>query len=274
MVAIALAVRGREVEESRYTILKQENLLKKLKERKKEGLSYRFVSDEQVQVLIALDDDSPWLLNHSRKERKCLVWHNVYFGIYGVVPTPCLKHCWKVVITRMWNDDGEESQLDFSAVMKIAEFQENFEWPSKVGMDRRAWTPNLWGAYWYCDTLEQAREIRKVLETDLSSDFIVEIKRGCTEMELMLGDSGEWDVCDPRCEGQKQLEISLDAFIYNEIGPLEQPVMVKRDVILRMMYWAHKHGDMTYLMHMNPGEQLTFEMPRGPVKWKPSRTYR
>lgn len=237
-------------------------------------MSYRFISDDQVQVIIALDDDSPWLIAHNRKERKCLMWHNVYFGIYGVVPTPCLKHCWKVCITRMWDDNGFETQLDFAHVMTIADFQVEFDWPSKVGMDRRDWTPNIWGAYWYCDSLDQARNIKNIVEQALGTDFVVEIKRGCTEMELVLGDSREWDVCDPRCQAQQDMEKELDAFIFNEIGPMDQQTMIKKNVILRFMYWAHKHGDFTYREFMDEGEELTFDMPRGPVKYRKSETYR
>lgn len=202
-----------------------------------------------------------------------MIWHNVYFGMYNVVPTPCLQHCFKVCITQRYHSLTRTDQLTFRDVMEIADFQEEFEWPSKVGMDRRDWTTSIWGAYWYCDSLEQAKEVRQQVQNGLSEDLIVEIKRGCTEMELNLGSTEDWDVYDPRCQAQKDLEGELNEWIYPDVGVPEQYTLIKRDIIIRFMYWAHKHGDMSYRDFMNEGEYLEFEMPGGKRPFKPSTKY-
>lgn len=85
-------------------------------------------------------------------------------------------------------------------VHKIADWQqlelEELGWASKVGMERRSYTFNKWGAYFYCRGLEQARErykiVRNWVDENLGEDIEVYIKRGCTEFEAAIGPSDKW----------------------------------------------------------------------------------
>jgi len=87
-------------------------------------------------------------------------------------------------------------------VHKIAEWQQgelaDLGWASKVGMERRSYTFNKWGAYFYCRGLEQARErykiVREWVDKNLGEEIDVYIKRGCTEFEAAMGPSDKWEI--------------------------------------------------------------------------------
>ena len=96
-------------------------------------------------------------------------------------------------------------------VHKIADWQHgectDLGWATKVGMERRSYTFNMWGAYFYCRGLQQGRErykiVRKWVDENLGEEIDVYLKKGCTEFEYAMGPSDEWEMIP----GQRELEI-------------------------------------------------------------------
>jgi hypothetical protein len=157
--------------------------------------------------------------------------------------------------------DGVVQQLTMEEVLAIEKIQQYLDMPSKCGMDRRAYTPNLWGAYWYFPTLYLAQrrynQIKGVLNS-VNPDINVQIKRSCTEFEIDIGPSDQWDTMD---RPWLEIENVLDEWVYRvDTDPDTQHELIKRKVRIEMMYWAHQHGDFTY-KKFNQGNDLVYRFP-------------
>jgi len=191
-----------------------------------------------------------WLHTKYDLEKSCHVWFTKYFGIFRCVPRKCLNHCYKLCATdRGFDDDRKQvRQLSLSEVMDINEFQERLGLNSKVGMDDRDYTPSLWGAYWYTDSLKAAYELYPAVRAgldDINPDIVLNVKRACTEFELYLGPSNEWDGKDfPWEETEKVLEKWVE-HVPNHMTT-SQHELIQQTIKLRFLHWAHMHGDMTY----------------------------
>ena len=167
-----------------------------------------------------------------------------------------VNHCWKITANSKGKADGVYRQLTFKEVMKIEKLQLWMDTASKCGMDVRDYTPYIWGAYWYFSSKEEAQRSYNKIKgyLNLINDEIeVLVKRSCTEFEMKLGPSSEWDNLDIVW---KEKESVLDEWVYRvEQQPPPQHKLIKKNVRNRMMHWAHKHGDMTY-KEFNRGNDL------------------
>ena len=237
---------------------------------------YTFMGNETIMFPQQTDAKSPWLYVKNRKGNKCSLWHTVYFGIHKIIPQHCFKHCWKVVASHKGWDGDVLRQLTMSDLMYIYEIQKEYDWPSKCGMDTRDYTPTIWGAYWYCDSLTQARAVKfdvepKIKEIDERIQVIV--KRSCTEFELYLGESNKWDELDITWKDDESV---LENWIYQQedfFGEQADNELLVRNVKNRFLYWAHKHGDMTY-REFTDQSPLIYRFPETKdVEIVPSITY-
>lgn len=219
------------------------------------------------------ETNTPWLFCKKVKGHHCHLFHSVYFGVFGVVPKHCFSHCWKMAACNKGIENEVVKQLTMKEVLEIEEAQEYLGMPSKCGMDKRSYTPNTWGAYWYFHSLAEARrnynKVKGVLNL-INPDINLVIKRSCTEFELALGPSDKWDSLERDWE---ETEAVLDEWVYRMDHSQEQHPLVKKAVRNRMLYWAHQHGDFTY-KHFNRGEDLIYSFPVEKVETiTPSITY-
>jgi len=238
-------------------------------------IGYEFVGDDWLRMHETKETNTPWLVHKRCKGQLCHIFHTTYLGVFGVIPQYCFKHCWKIAACNKGMTKDTIRQLTMKEIMEIEEAQQYLDMPSKCGMDRRDYTPNTWGSFWYFNSLDEARrnfnKIRGTLDL-IDPDIDLIIKRSCTEFELYLGPSDTWD--DLELDWMER-ESVLDGWILREDRePTYQHELIKRNVRNRMLQWAHKHGDFTY-KQFNRGDDLIFSFPaekRVPII--PSVTYK
>jgi len=202
-------------------------------------------TDGKLRTMSKLSTNLPWVFAAQDETRKCGLWHGVFFGVMGMLPSSCLQ-CWKVVVR-------PKTLLD---LFKLHKIQKEIGMPSKCGIEVREQVHGLYGGYFYNDSIEQGQrtyaQVRQEVDRNLAPDTKVILKRGCTEFELKFGDSSQWDslVSDYQIE----IERKLDCFVETR-ERVEQQGTIKHSVYKRWIDWAYAMGDETYL-HFTEGRGL------------------
>lgn len=181
--------------------------------------------------------ESPWIHTKIAKNRDCNFYNKVFFPYFNLIHSRC-QECWKVVVKPKTLRD----------LMKLYQFQQELQIPSKCGIETREYTFGPYGGYFYTDSLKEGREIyQKVREGLPIENFSVILKRGCTEFELKGSPSETWEVG----EYQKQLESLLDKiFIYIDEQKVA-PDFLSLYIMRSWIRWAYHVGDKTYLDYTN-----------------------
>lgn len=194
----------------------------------------------------ALMANTPWCHTASSWDKHCSLDHNIIFNNWGIIHPRCIE-CWKVVVT----------PRTFHELMLLEQLEAQLGFDSKCGIEMRDYTPKFYGGYFYNSSLDAGRARWKEVK-DAVSEFIspevgegVILKRGCTEYEMINGPSLYWTV-NP---DQKRLLDMIEAFVDVKRGHGEQSMMLKRNVHLKWLLWAHFIGDMTYKDY-NGGQSL------------------
>lgn len=184
---------------------------------------------------------SVWIRSVHGAERACTLW-TLWQNYYRFIPKGC-RDCWKLTF----------SPTTLKEVYATEKVQKELGIPAKVGMETRSWTGNVGGysAFWYCPLgcgLEEARgmhaKVKGALTKELKHSVDLILKRGCTEFERLMGPSDTWDrLAEER--GWDALE-GLLTEVYEPQVLVEVPQILDINVKLRMIYFAHEHGDATY----------------------------
>ena len=187
---------------------------------------------------------SPWVVNQVDTERNCELW-TIWFNRYRFIPAGC-RQCWKVTYS-------PKSLKEVYQVLELQDEEKGLGLPAKAGMENRAWTGNQGGysAFWYLPLgcgLHRARGLHTRIKSELtklikySPDLI--LKRGCTEFERLMGPSDTWDQVATE-QGWDEREKIL-ASVFRIDPPVQPSKMLTINTKLRMIYYAHEHGDVTY----------------------------
>lgn len=159
------------------------------------------------------------------------------------VPLFCLE-CYKVVAI----------PRNMEEALVVYEWQQGTPWPSKTGPELRAYTPRLWGAYWYCRGVEEGREryrqVREWVDENLSPEVRVFLKRGCTEYEQALGDSSKWEP-HPHAE---EIEAEAKEIVDSEPWRERQSLPVVSSILRRWMAWSKENDTPPTTYHDDPEE--------------------
>jgi hypothetical protein len=210
-------------------------------------------------------------------DRMCQIWWGKYFGVFRCVAKKCLNHCYKIVVAHRGFDEERKQyrQLNVREVMEIHDLQVRLGFTAKVGMDSRDYTPTIWGAYWYFNDKRSAwanyKDIKEAVQK-INPEIQVNVKRSCTEFELYLGPSHEWDGRD---FGWEETEKALDEWVSTipNFSTTKQFYLIQQSVKIRFLHWAYMHGDMTYKEFID-GDDLVYEFEGfDKRKIKPSVTY-
>lgn len=184
----------------------------------------------------------PWIMHGAATERQCLIW-TIWHNNYRFIPSKC-RGCWKITY----------SPMDLKEVYKVEEVMEELGMESKVGMETRNWTGNVGGysAFWYGELgcgLRRARGLHTRVKRELTKKIGYSpnliLKRGCTEFERIMGSSDGWDKLAMENGWDEQEKILMTVF-ESPPPPSTQPAMLAINTRLRMIYYAHEHGDQTY----------------------------
>lgn len=186
---------------------------------------------------LSASPDHPFLHTVMDEERECFRWWHVYLQNYQLVSRHCYG-CWKVVaIPRTLKE-----------LLEIKELQKRLGIPAKCGVERRASVPRNYGAYWYCplkEGLGQARvvfkRIERAIHEEVASDIKVFLKRACTEMEDLKGDSDKWEytITDQMLEDLLDAVFDLPQTMNHTDGPFEV------HMVRTWIEFAASHGDPT-----------------------------
>jgi hypothetical protein len=241
---------------------------------------YDFMTDDTIRFQTQIYVTDNWLHVRYDKNRLCQNWWSKYFGVFRCIPQKCRNHCFKAVAAHRGFDEERQyyKQLSLSEVMDIHELQCQIGMIAKCGMDERDYTPTIWGAYWYCDSLEQAEDLYPVLREgldEINPEIVLDIKRGCTEFELYHGPSNTWE---EKAEKYAETEAALDKWVSTmpNFDVERQHELIQQTIKIRFLHWAYMHGDMTYKEFIE-GEDLIYkfkdytEVPLRPsVKYNPA----
>ena len=195
--------------------------------------------------------DTPWVHYGHNLSNQCGLWSHIIFSVVSqrmgqlfdegrpFVPSGC-QSCYKVVARPQ----------NICQVFAWDEILNEWQVPSKLGLESRPSVPAFWGSYFYCRSLEEGKaryqQVRERLDNspDLGPDVPALLKRGCTEMEHLCGPSNLWEIT----EEQKQIErLISDIIDYGEAHDKPQPDAVIWRVKRRWIEWAYEHNDLTYL---------------------------
>ena len=221
-----------------YTDISNKDLITKLKAYFDDGrLFLRY--DGKITQTTRLSHDSPWIHQKMAPNRNCGLYH-IYYKAFGFIHSIC-QECWKVVAS-----PRTLTELDL-----LKTLQKTLDLPSKCGIEKRETVCGLYGGYFYNDRLEEGRAcyriIRSAIDTVISPDVAVILKRGCSEFELegKFGDSDKWEVSDD----QKKLELILSDLMDDNVVKMPQPDHLKDSIFRTWIHWAYASGDLTYLKY-------------------------
>jgi hypothetical protein len=237
---------------NRYQTLSESNILKPVLQRIQAG-AFKIATDHKIHLDASIVPERPWLTHLADPERKCGKWHEVYFRYYSIIPKGC-RNCWKI----MFKPDT------VTEVFQLRDLQRSMSISSKCGVETRGFTGNKSGyaGFWYVPLdagLKGAREMHSLIDTKIQARFrreskrVVNLKRGCTEMEnytfrfLNVG-SNKWDEIATKMNMDAK-EMLLDTiFVDPEII---DTVPTFCDVHTEQLFldFAYENGDLTYLEH-------------------------
>jgi hypothetical protein len=187
--------------------------------------------------------DSPWIHNNEGGSvtRRCTFDQAIVFGLFNIISPRCLR-CWKTCL----------KLKDYDTTRKMEEYQKTFPGSSKCGMEKRNYTPRMWGAYFYRDTFDGGRDCVDKLNEELpdvlgEDNYEIILKRGCTEFELLKGPSLFWYNTPAEEAGYEK----LCGYFADEREYTEQPVIIKNHIRMQWIAWAHACGDMSYMSYNN-----------------------
>jgi len=173
----------------------------------------------------------PWIIIGNPRRKFCYHWNHVYCGMAGIIPRFCRFNCWKVVV----KPRTLKETLSLYDTMRVLDL------PSKIGADVRTYTFGPWAAFFYGDSLDQAKAYYAIIKPEIPNETPIIVKRGCTEMEG-LQPSNTWDDLS---EDDKRLEAALDDLFEMEEMPFSQSAWAKNQTMEMWVKQAIMIGDPT-----------------------------
>ena len=193
----------------------------------------------KIQQKYTLNPDSPWIYTVPDSRRQCNFCMPLFADKLNMFPYLALS-CWKVVVK-------PENVLGLFDLLRIQNYF--YSGPGKCGIEVRPSVPVPYGGYFYNDTLEAGQEcfktVKALVDRHIRCDAKVILKRGCTELEQIWGDSRNWDsLVSGDLEELQKTVISLFAPTPSNTT---YPDWIKAHIIRRWVQFAHQRGDFSYL---------------------------
>ena len=187
--------------------------------------------------------DGPWIYTNPHTESACKLYQAIVQSMH-FIPKPCLA-CWKIVVV----------PHTLYELFQVYEWQKEFtkghigkDRFCKCGIETRWWTPRDYGAYFYTDSKEQGlerwKQVREAVDK-INPEIRVILKRACTEFEIDLGPSDEWERPAWGDELEDEIFSYLDLRSVKHQGP--QPPPVIRNVLEGWVKHAWQRGDPTVI---------------------------
>lgn len=207
--------------------------------------------DGKIRLEERVPFDRYWITNVFCPDRMCQIWTPIYFKRYGIIPKGC-RNCWKVVL----------KPKTLRSLMEVNSIQKSLGIPSKCGLELRPYTGNVggYGAYWYAPLdggLEAGREMFVKLRKEFPSESLI-LKRGCTEMEMLVQPSSSWDKYADEWDFKEGLLNTT--FVCESERPTKEPTAYVTYTLMQWIEWAFEHGDETYRDFTDHSFELVYEL--------------
>ena len=203
--------------------------------------------------------NTPWIhTNENDLKFHCRLWHNISFDVvsrnlpeqYRFVPRGC-QGCWKVVL----------KMQTVEQLLAVLELQKAMNATSKCGIEERDTVKGLYGAYFFnrskAEGLRRYDDVKaRIRKNKILSPLLDEVdqdnrttrlilKRGCTEMEHLVGPSDKWKIT----ETQTILENLIERYVVLDPSEGGQPSHIVDHIKCRWIEWAAGNEDETYLKY-------------------------
>ena len=202
---------------------------------------------------VTLLKPKPYLFTKTDPERICALW-TFFFNEFGLMHPGCLA-CWKVVVK-------VESLRQLMGLYKL---QRKLEMVSKCGCETRSYTRKggRYSGYWYVPLgggMEEGLKVREKVQREikvLPGRVGAVLKRGCTEMEMVFGDSKGWDKIAEDYQWMRRAALLDAVFELKERPELHENRMrlehtlMEPFVMRKWIAFAAEHGDETYLDYVD-----------------------
>jgi len=209
------------------------------------GLQIRESDGKLERQTAGLGWDTPWHHVKHAYEKDCATWHQILFNMISsklpevnqFTPIGC-QRCWKVVV--------RPKTLKQLFILEDLQFRLNH--PSKCGIEVRPTVHGLYGGYFYNTGFRPGCECYKMVrkavdeEEGLGKEINVFLKRGCTEMEHLCGDSRLWHPT----EYQAAIEQLVDRYMTKDDVVRGQPDHLVYHIHRKWIEFAYTWGDPTY----------------------------
>jgi len=244
---------------SPYDQFKAYDIVKMLQPLTDEGSHYFRLEDGKMRMKLAtLPPNSPWIMAKGTQGINCLLWHQIIFDRIvpylpmkeKFVPIGC-QSCWKVVV----------KPRTLQQLFHLHEMQKKLDLPAKAGIETRPSVPGLYGGYFYNRTIEAGWGCYDIVKSALLENRVLAplvdevdefgkttriiLKRGCTELEHLMGDSSKWEVTPE----QEFIEAMVTNYLVDESVNVNQPEHFVWNIKRRWIEFAWKNGDPTYMLY-------------------------
>lgn len=211
------------------------------------------VSDSKVRLAheAAMAYDITWVIV-GQPNNMCEFWNRVYWIQFGLRPAVCRTQCYKVVAKIL--NAGE--LLDVHSLMQ--QIHTIHGYTGKCGLDIRWYSPGLYVAFWYNDTLEEGLKcyetVKEAIAKQIDPTFAHDedrlfLKKGCTEMEHPLFGGIPSDQWGEPTEDDIAHEARLDNIFGKTSRVSAQPEWLVNKVLWEWLKAASTIGDKTYMRH-------------------------
>ena len=228
-----------------YLNLDRLNLIKKLAPLLTPGGGYhcRIEDGKFVPNSMATATEAPWVYVKAADTARCDIFHRVFFNVCNLIPSYC-RECWKVVVR----------PRTLRELFDLYELQREMGVPCKCGMEKRLTTTSLYGGYFYCrskeEGLQRYKEVRELVDKNLSPETPVILKRYCTEYEIGKTAQGPSNQLPDMTEDEKWFEEYV-LTMFPRVGfGTPQPDHITASVMQDWIHYAYRYhkatGDETY----------------------------
>lgn len=247
-----MQINTKEDRKNLYMNLDQIDLISKLKPLlEKQGYILRPEDSKFVPRNVSIAWDSPWVYVQADPIARCDIYHRVFYNVLDHIHSHC-RNCYKVVVRPQ----------TLEQLFDLYEVERDMGVPCKCGIELRKTVGAMYGGYFYNrgykNGLERYKQVRKLVDKNLSSDVPVILKRFCTEFELggeQVSGQGPSDQIGKVTTEEKEMEEYIEAH-FPKVAP-NNP-QAKHHIAYVMKKWIHhafEHGDETYKLFTN-GEKL------------------
>ena len=216
------------------------DLLGRLKPLLEKGAYYYDKDTCKIKKHEVLGINVPWVFIRRPNWMNCAVWHQVYFQCLNAIHSQCLS-CYKIVVT----------PRTVKELFDLYELMVDLGLDGKCGLDTRTYTRAKYGGYFYTQTLEEGEYLYPYIRERISPELPVILKRGCTEFEMLRGDSSKYEQTEDDKKWEQIVEANIDIPDWNGT----QPEILVNHIKRLWIAMAYKSDDMTAL-EFNDGEHL------------------